>query len=161
MTEIVLVRHGEPHWEPGGRAVDEPELTALGHEQARRVAKALEAEHFDAVYVSPLRRARETAAPVIEALGVEAIEKDWLAELRLPELQGMTSQQVQVFFSQARARSRRRRSGLRPDALTQHRECRVEDPTYRTVRSPPARHGQAYLPMPSSAVRIERGLRNI
>ncbi len=104
MTEIVLVRHGEPHWEPGGRAVDEPELTTLGHEQARRVAKALEAEHFDAVYVSPLRRARETAAPVIGALGVEAIEKDWLAELRLPELQGMTSQQVQAFFSQARAR---------------------------------------------------------
>lgn len=104
MTEIVLVRHGEPHWEPDGRAVDEPELTGLGHEQARRVAKALADEHFDAVYVSPLRRARETAEPVLEALGHEPVVQPWLAELRLPTLQGLTSAQVADYFSHARAR---------------------------------------------------------
>lgn len=104
MTEIVLVRHGEPHWEPGGRAVDEPQLTALGHEQARRVAKALSGDPFDAVYVSPLLRARETAAPLLEALGHEPIVQPWLAELRLPTLEGLTSQQVEAFFREARAR---------------------------------------------------------
>lgn len=31
----------------------------------------------------------------------------------------------------------RRRSGPRPDALTRHRKCRVEDPTYRTTNTPP------------------------
>ncbi len=104
MTEIVLVRHGEPRWEPGGRAVDEPELTPLGHEQARRVAKTLEAERFDAVYVSPLRRARATAAPVLEALGHEPVVQPWLAELRLPTLAGMSGPEVEAYFGHARAR---------------------------------------------------------
>ena len=104
MTEIVLVRHGEPHWEPAGRAVDEPELSELGHEQARRAAKALSGEHFDAVYVSPLRRARQTAEPLLEALGHEPIVQPWLAELRLPTLEGLTSEQVQDYFREARAR---------------------------------------------------------
>jgi probable phosphoglycerate mutase len=104
MIEIVLVRHGEPDWEPGGRAVDEPVLTPLGHEQARRVAIELGNEQFDAVYVSPLVRAVETAEPVLEALGVKPRVESWLAELRLPELQGMTPEQVQRFFEQARAR---------------------------------------------------------
>ncbi len=104
MIEIVLVRHGEPRWEPGGRAVDEPRLTGLGHQQARRVAKALGGESFDAVYTSPLRRAAETAEPVIEALAAEPIVQPWLAELRLPALAGLTSKQVEDFFSRARAR---------------------------------------------------------
>ncbi len=102
--EIVLVRHGEPHWEPGGRAVDEPRLTELGYQQARLVAEALGGESFDAVYTSPLRRAAETARPVIQALGAQPIVQPWLAELRLPKLAGLTSQQVEDFFSRARAR---------------------------------------------------------
>ena len=53
--QIVLVRHGEPDWEPGGVAVDEPELTRFGHSQAERAALALAAR--------VLRRAlREPAA---------------------------------------------------------------------------------------------------
>ena len=62
--QVVLVRHGEPDWEPEGVAVDEPELTRLGHSQAECAAEALSGESFDALYVSPLRRARETAAPI-------------------------------------------------------------------------------------------------
>ena len=69
MTEVVLVRHAQPDWEPDGRAVDQPALTCVGREQARRTAAALAAERFDHVYVSPLRRAVETAEPIAEALG--------------------------------------------------------------------------------------------
>jgi probable phosphoglycerate mutase len=102
--EIVLVRHAQPDWEPGGIAVDEPGLTARGQAQALRAARALGKEAFDALYVSPLRRARETAVPIGEALGLEPRVESWLAELRLPTLEGRTPEQVQEFFRQARAR---------------------------------------------------------
>jgi broad specificity phosphatase PhoE len=103
-VEIVLVRHGEPAWEPGGVAVDEPELTPYGHAQARRAAIWLAREAFDALYVSPLRRARETAVPIARAVGLEPIEASWLRELGLPPLAGKTAEEVQRFFAETRAR---------------------------------------------------------
>jgi probable phosphoglycerate mutase len=102
--EIVLVRHAQPDWEPDGRARDEPELTALGRTQAEATARALSAERFDAVYVSPLLRARETAEPIEKALGVGAQVEGWLAELRLPSLEGTPLEEVQRFFARMRMR---------------------------------------------------------
>ncbi len=102
--EIVLVRHGQPDWEPDGTARDEPELTPHGHAQAACTAKALADERFDAFYVSPLRRARETAAPIGHAVGMEPVVQSWLAELRAPKMHGKTAEDVQTFFREARAR---------------------------------------------------------
>jgi probable phosphoglycerate mutase len=105
-VEIVLVRHGQPAWEPGGRAVDDPELTPLGRQQAARVAERLAAEGdpFDALYVSPLRRARETAEPIAARLGVEPSVVSWLRELGLPKMAGKTTEEVERFFRAARER---------------------------------------------------------
>ena len=102
--EIVLVRHAQPDWEPNGRAVDNPGLTRLGHEQAKLSAEALSVQAFDAFYVSPLQRAVETARPIADALGVEFEIQSWLRELDLPPMEGFTSEQVQAFFRKANAR---------------------------------------------------------
>ncbi len=102
--EIVLIRHGQPHWEPDGRAVDDPELTPHGRAQAERAADAVAGERFDHLYVSPLRRAVETMAPIAARLGQEPNVESWLAELRLPTMEGQTSEEVQGFFAAARAR---------------------------------------------------------
>ncbi|MGB0148772.1 MAG: histidine phosphatase family protein, partial [Ilumatobacteraceae bacterium] len=67
--EIVLVRHGQPEWVKGGLNVVDPPLTDLGHRQAERLADALEGESFDEILVSPLTRARQTAAPLLLRLG--------------------------------------------------------------------------------------------
>jgi probable phosphoglycerate mutase len=104
VIEVVLVRHGQPDWEPDGRARDEPELTPLGLAQAEAAARALAAERFDACYTSPLRRARLTAEPIEKALGVVAKVEPWLAEIRLPSLEGTPLEEVQRFFARMRMR---------------------------------------------------------
>ena len=50
----------------------DPELTDAGHRQARALTDWLMAEHLDALYVSPMARARQTSAPLEERLGMEA-----------------------------------------------------------------------------------------
>ena len=102
--EIVLVRHAQPDWEPDGRAVDDPGLTPLGRAQAARIGERLAGEHFDAVYLSPLRRVVETAAPYLEASGLKGEVRDWLRETGLPSLEGQTSAEVEAYFSRAWAR---------------------------------------------------------
>lgn len=101
--EIVLVRHGEPEWEPGGLAVDDPELTPFGRKQAQRAAEALSRESFDALYVSPLRRAQETAEPVAKATGLEPQTIEGLAEIQIP-LEGISQTEVDGFFRRASQR---------------------------------------------------------
>lgn len=102
--EIVLVRHAQPDWEPGGHAVDDPGLTDFGHRQAKLAADTLAGEHFDHVYASPLVRVQETAAPICGALGMKPVTCAWLRELGLPSLAGRTTEQVQDYFASARAR---------------------------------------------------------
>ena len=104
MIEIVLIRHAQPDWEPGGRAVDHPELSAHGRLQAEAVAEALADESFDHCYTSTLERAIETAEFIARRLGVRFEQCSWLDELRLPTLEGRTAEQVEKFFRDARAR---------------------------------------------------------
>jgi probable phosphoglycerate mutase len=104
VIEIVLVRHAQPDWEPGGRAVDHPALSAHGRLQAEALAEALAGERFDACYTSTLRRAIETSEPVARRLGVRFEQFSWLDELRLPTLAGRTPEEVAEFFASARAR---------------------------------------------------------
>ena len=78
--ELLLIRHGLPVRidDAGGPA--DPELSEEGWDQARRLAAWYRAEQIDAVYCSPLRRARETATPLAEATGHEVVVDDELAE---------------------------------------------------------------------------------
>lgn len=98
------MRHAQPDWEPDGRAVDDPGLTEHGHRQAECTARALAEDRFDAIYLSPLQRVRETAAPILARHDVEASTQSWLREMGLPSLEGQTSEQVQAYFAHAHAR---------------------------------------------------------
>ena len=57
-----------------------PPLSELGHRQAAAAAAWLADETFDALYASPLLRARQTAAPIAEAHGLEIQIEDGIAE---------------------------------------------------------------------------------
>jgi probable phosphoglycerate mutase len=79
-VELLLIRHGEPvriENEPEGA---DPELTERGHEQAARLAAWLAHEQLDAVYCSPMARARQTAAPLAAVFNVDAEVLDGLVE---------------------------------------------------------------------------------
>jgi probable phosphoglycerate mutase len=73
-TLVLLVRHGQtpttgkvlPGRAPGLHLAD------VGHQQAQRAADRIaELKTVDAIYASPLERARETAAPIAAARGMK------------------------------------------------------------------------------------------
>lgn len=101
---LVLVRHGEPEWVRDGLSVDNPPLTERGHRQARLAAGSLSQERFDEVHVSPLTRARQTAAPLFEALGREEHVSHWLEEIRNPVWHGSPSDKAELAFQEERSR---------------------------------------------------------
>jgi len=70
-VEIILVRHALPVRIELETGIADPELSLEGHEQSKKMAAYLASENIDAVYASPLRRARETAQPLIEKLGIQ------------------------------------------------------------------------------------------
>jgi len=70
-VEIILVRHALPVRIELETGIADPELSVEGHEQSKKMAAYLASENINAVYASPLRRARETAQPLIEKLGIQ------------------------------------------------------------------------------------------
>ncbi|WP_432586750.1 histidine phosphatase family protein [Streptomyces sp. HD1123-B1] len=71
-TRLLLVRHGETVWHAENRyaGISDVALTERGHRQAAALARWAGERGVDAVACSPLSRARLTAAPAAEALGL-------------------------------------------------------------------------------------------
>jgi probable phosphoglycerate mutase len=99
-TRLLLLRHGQTELSVGRRysGHGDPELTALGHEQAAGAARRLAARgDVDAILTSPLRRARQTAATVAELIDVPLEERPGLIETDFGAWEGLT-------FAEARDR---------------------------------------------------------
>ena len=95
-TTLVLVRHGQARAESGAYDEDTP-LSALGRRQAAAVAAELadsRSGSTSAVYTSPFRRAAQTARPISERLGLEAVVDERLAEFSLGPLETLSPQQI-------------------------------------------------------------------
>lgn len=79
--DLLLIRHAEPvRVDGGGAGPADPHLHDRGHEQAARLAEWLSHETIDALWSSPLRRARETAVALAATTGLEPALADGLAE---------------------------------------------------------------------------------
>jgi probable phosphoglycerate mutase len=91
-TLVLLVRHGAtpttgkvmPGRAPGLH------LSEAGQAQAAAVAERFATLKLDAIYTSPLERARETAAPTAAATGLTPIEEPGLLEADVGEWTGKT-----------------------------------------------------------------------
>ncbi|MBC7632701.1 histidine phosphatase family protein [Aeromicrobium sp.] len=64
MTELLLIRHALPV-----SGVQEPGLSEVGLEQARRLGSWLKGEDVDVIVTSPMRRAAETGQILAEQIG--------------------------------------------------------------------------------------------
>ena len=78
--ELILIRHGLPVRQELASGRADPELSAAGRQQAQHVADWLESERIDAIYTSPMRRARETSAPLAKRLNCTPTIADAIAE---------------------------------------------------------------------------------
>jgi len=100
--KLILVRHGETHWNKGGLvqgADSDIELNDTGLEQARRLAAFLKNEPLTAVLSSPLRRALATAE-VIAGQHQLSVETDQgLKELKVGDLEGVSISSLPTTFS--------------------------------------------------------------
>lgn len=103
--EIVIIRHAEPEWVKDGLSVDDPPLTQRGREQANRLAEVLAGEHFDEILVSPLLRALQTAAPLLEAVNSNLNIDPWLEEIRNPIWHGTPQERADAAWKAEKAKS--------------------------------------------------------
>lgn len=71
---LYIIRHGHPIYGP------QEMLTHTGHKQARALSERMIQSGITKIYSSPLRRARETAAPTARALGLPVNIENWTSE---------------------------------------------------------------------------------
>ncbi len=97
-THLVLVRHGETEWNRDRRIQGHTDiaLSAVGHEQARRVSARLAREPIQAIYASDLLRATESAAPLGAALSLPVHTTPLLREVGFGAWEGLTISEVEA-----------------------------------------------------------------
>ena len=78
--EIILVRHAIPVRREVEDGPADPDLSDSGRQQARLMADYLASEKIDALYCSPMKRARQTAEPLSAVTGLAAMAVDGVAE---------------------------------------------------------------------------------
>ena len=75
---LYIVRHGEPDYVADS-------LTPLGRQQAQALVRRFQQSGLDRIYASPMGRARQTAQPTADALGLKIKIEPWMREI-WPEL---------------------------------------------------------------------------
>ena len=98
-TRVILVRHGQSTYNVERRIqgrLDVSVLTETGQNTARQVGEALQGLKFDAIYSSPLQRAKQTAEIIHSCLdSPPPVQiKENLREIDLPLWAGMLREDV-------------------------------------------------------------------
>ena len=107
MTRVIIVRHGQSTYNTVRRIqgqLDESVLTEKGRNDAVKVGKALNNISFDAIYCSPLKRAKQTAEIIHSEIkaNLDNIpplqQNNNIKEIHLPLWEGMLATDVQENF---------------------------------------------------------------
>lgn len=86
LMQIYLVRHGETEIGPDLLYPEDAALTPLGHRQAAVTAETLRSVAFTHIFTSGLRRAKETAIPLVDITGRFPVALEDLDEIRIGDL---------------------------------------------------------------------------
>jgi broad specificity phosphatase PhoE len=95
-VELWLVRHGETEWSLSGAHTSRTDipLTDAGRKRAEKLRDYFKGMKFDAVFESPMRRAKETCA--IAGFGDVAKVNDGLKEWDYGIYEGKTTKEIQA-----------------------------------------------------------------
>ncbi|NDJ23320.1 histidine phosphatase family protein [Nostoc sp. B(2019)] len=109
MTRVIIVRHGQSGYNTERRIqgrTDASKLTEKGRNDATKLGKALSNISFNAIYSSPLQRAKQTADIIHSELAIHAGQSpipqasDHLLEIDLPLWEAMLSADVKQKFAE-------------------------------------------------------------
>ena len=102
-TRFYLIRHGETDWNKAGRYQGRTniDLNAEGREQARLLGERFRFLPLDALYVSPLNRAVETANEVARTTGITPVTDEHFIEINFGEWEGHTIEELSEKFGTA------------------------------------------------------------
>ena len=102
-TRFYLIRHGETGWNKAGRYQGRTniDLNAEGREQARLLGERFRFLPLDALYVSPLNRAVETANEVARTTGITPVTDEHFIEINFGEWEGHTIEELSEKFGSA------------------------------------------------------------
>ena len=93
-VELWLIRHGETEWSLSGKHTSRTDvsLTEHGRRRAEELRDYLKGKKFEAVFVSPMQRARETCA--IAGFGDVAVVDEGLREWDYGVYEGKTTAEI-------------------------------------------------------------------
>ena len=100
---LLLLRHAETDWNREGRyqGWTDTDLSEVGRGQAEAAGRLLARQPLAAVWSSPLRRARDTAAAIASAKGLAVKEHAAFREMRFGDWEGLTRTEVAARFPEA------------------------------------------------------------
>jgi probable phosphoglycerate mutase len=97
-VEVILARHGSVEHRPSDRLLEpdgvigahsDPDLSELGRRQAIALTHRLRGITARALFVTPLARTQQTAAPLADELALEPVVEPDLREVYLGDWEGM------------------------------------------------------------------------
>jgi alpha-ribazole phosphatase len=93
---LYMVRHGQTASSRENRfsGTSDPPLTAVGEAMAEAFARAYASITWDAIYISPMLRTRQTADPLCRLIGLQATVEDGLKEIGYGEWEGLRQDEV-------------------------------------------------------------------
>lgn len=102
MTYLCLVRHGQTNWNLEGRYQGQSDvpLNEKGLEQAKSLIEKLNGKAFAAIYSSDLIRARQTADPIAQMLGINVQIEPRLREINQGQWEGVLVEDIKARYAE-------------------------------------------------------------
>ncbi|KAF0091398.1 MAG: putative phosphoglycerate mutase [Fusobacteria bacterium] len=96
MSYIYLIRHGQTSWnlEERFQGTTNTELTEVGINQGKLLAKSLSKTKFENIYSSPLKRAKITADFIGSEVNCEVIEDLDFKEISFGDWEGLSTKEI-------------------------------------------------------------------